>query len=116
MRADNCIRVPITIEKLIQLNQELLDSYALYVENNVEEFDENTIVYLDESIDVNEDTDEEIYPEYAASFNLQWYFSGQVIWDIIENTRLQLKNPTIEDYISNFNYYNIHDCFYDFIR
>jgi hypothetical protein len=116
MKTDSYIRVPITIEQLIQLNQELLDSHALYVENNVEEFDENTIVFLDKSVKFNENTDEEIYPEYAASLNLQWYFSGQVIWDIIENTKLQLKNPTIADYIINFNYYNMHDCFYNFIR
>ena len=63
---------------------------------------------------VNDETDEEIYPEFALKHDLQMHFLGQIIEDIKDNTKYQLQNPTEEDFLKNFNYYNKHDSFFDF--
>lgn len=73
-----------------------------------------SIVYLDDPLDVDDDTEDEIYPSFAQELDLQWFFSGQVINDIILNTRHQLTNSTVKDYIKNFTYYNENDCFLTF--
>ncbi|MBU5482920.1 hypothetical protein KQI86_01195 [Clostridium sp. MSJ-11] len=116
MEDERCMRTAIKIEELLMVNKDLLDMHALYVEKDVEKFDENTIVYLDNHLGVDEEADTEIYPVFAHKYDLQWFFSGQVVSDIITNTQFQLKNPTVADYIINLNYYNEHDCFYKFIK
>ncbi|MCT4597231.1 MAG: hypothetical protein N4A50_05060 [Vallitalea sp.] len=108
------IRKPLKIEQLVVIECKTLESYDLYVKKNTDFFDEQTIIYLDEAVDVDDDTDEEIYPDFAIKSDLEWYFSGQVIYDIIDNTKYQLKNPSVQDYIKNLNNYSEHDCFYTF--
>ncbi|SCW52564.1 hypothetical protein SAMN04487970_1012119 [Paenibacillus tianmuensis] len=108
------IRVPLTMEELISIPQDVLDEHALYVHADMEYIDKETIVYLDDMVDVDDETVEEIYPEFSVEHNLQWFFSGQVVFDIIDNTKHQLPNPTIDDYIKNFSYYNENDCFFTF--
>lgn len=116
MEIEKYVRTPINMEQLFKLDNDMLDEYALYVAKDIVSFDINTIVYLDNNLDVDDETDEEIYPSFAHDLNLQWFFSGQVVSDIIVNTKHQLTNPTVADYVKNFIYYNEHDCFYDFIN
>lgn len=102
------------MEELVAIDYKILEAYDLYVKENTDFFELKTIVYLDEVVDVDDDTDEEIYPEFAIKSDLKWYFSGQVFNDIIDNIKYQLKNPSVQDYIKNLNNYSEHDCFYTF--
>lgn len=108
------IRKPLKIEQLVVIEFKILEEYDLYVEKNTDFFDLQTIVYLDEVVDIDDETDEEIYPEFSIKKDLEWYFSGQVPNYIIDNTKFQLKNPSVQDYIRNLNNYSSHDCFYTF--
>lgn len=111
----NCIRQPISLETLFALPQKMLDEHSLYVSAETDSFDLNTIVYLDESPELDEEAESiEIYPEYIQDNNLEWYFFGQTVWDIIFNTKLQIEFPQLSDFIKNLNHYDEHDCFYDF--
>ncbi|MEO3944834.1 hypothetical protein [Gorillibacterium sp. CAU 1737] len=107
------IRKPITIHQLIGIAQDDLDEFNLYRKED-SPIDETSTLYLDDPIDVDDETDEEIYPEFAKEHGLSIYFSGQVASDLIANTRHQVKNPSLQDYIDNFNYYDKHDCFFTF--
>jgi len=114
METEKYVRTPISLEQLFKIDTNLLEEYDLYVKEDMVEIDENTIVYLDNPLDVNDDTEDEIYPSFAQEYDLHWFFSGQVINDIIVNTQHQLSNPTVKDYIKNFIYYNENDCFLTF--
>jgi hypothetical protein len=114
METEKYVRMPISLEQLFKIDTDLLEEYDLYVKEDMVEIDENTIVYLDNPLDVNDDTEDEIYPGFAQEYDLKWFFSGQVINDIIVNTQHQLSNPTVKDYIKNFIYYNENDCFLTF--
>ncbi|MBB5195536.1 DUF7716 domain-containing protein [Anaerocolumna cellulosilytica] len=114
METVKCVRTSISLEQLFKLDNDLLEEYDLYVKEGMVEFDKNTIVYLDDPLDVDDDTEDEIYPNFAQEHDLQWLFSGQVINDIIVNTQHQLPNPTVKDYIKNLIYYNENDCFFTF--
>jgi len=74
MKDERCMRTAIRIEELLMVNKDLLDLHALYVEKDVEKFDENTIVYLDNHLGVDEETDAEIYPVFAHKNDLQCFF------------------------------------------
>ena len=114
MEIEKYVRTPISLEQLFELDTDLLEEYDLYVKKDTVEFDATTIVYLDDPLDVDDDTEDEIYPGFAQEIDLQWFFSGQVINDIIGNTRHQLTQPTVKNYIKNFTYYYKNDCFFTF--
>lgn len=117
METEKYVRRPISLEQLFlfvqhnELEMEKLDEYDMYIQEDSEKFDANTVVYLDNSLEVDDDTEEEVYPDFAQKLDLKWFFSGQVIRDIIVNTQHQLTNPAVEDYIKNIVYYNENDCF-----
>ncbi len=57
------VRTPIIMEQLIQISQDELDVYNLYVNQDIDYINEKTIVFLDNPIEVD-DNDNEIYPEF----------------------------------------------------
>ena len=109
------LRTPIKMEQLIQFIESELDMHTLYTDPNIEVVNKDTEFYLDNPIEVD-DNDNELYPPFAKKSNLLYYFNGDIVSDIIGNTKHQFepKTPTINDYIKNFNYYSEHDCFFDF--
>jgi len=89
--------------------------YALYIAPDVETINADTMLYLDDYVEVDDDLNE-IYPPFAIENKLWIYFHGDIASSIIGNTRYQLfpKIPSIDDYIVNFNYYSEHDAYYNF--
>jgi elongation factor Ts len=111
------VRVPIKIEELFIVPESILEEHQLYVTREVGEknfMDKGVIVYLDDIVGVDDETDKEIYPTFALNNNLEMNLLGKLVNDIIYNTKHQLKNPTANDFIKNFNNYMKHDCFLDF--
>jgi hypothetical protein len=111
------VRVPIRIEELFDIPEDILENHQLYFTHETYEMDflsKGTIVYLDDIVDVDDETDNEIYPAFALKNDLEMSLLGQLLNDIIGNTKHQLQNPTADDFIKNLNYYNNHDCFFDF--
>jgi hypothetical protein len=108
------IRKPLKIEELVTIEYKILEVFDLYVKKEHRLFNAESIVYLDEVVAINDETDEEIYPEFVVKNDLEWYLSGQVVIDILDNTKYQLKKISIQDYIKNLNNYSEHDCYYTF--
>jgi len=115
MEINKYLRTPIKIEQLIQITPSELDEFTLYADKVIETVDENTVFYLDEPIEVDEN-DNELYPSFINENNLRYFFNGDIVSDIISNAQHQLepKTPTIDDYVKNFDYYHKHDCFFNF--
>lgn len=110
---ENYIHIPIMIQVLLEMEESMLDELTLYRPSDSDELTEESIIYLDdEQINVDEETYEEIYPQFVLENNLDFYFYGQTASDIIKNTRMQLQKPTIKDFLFNFNYYDSNDCFF----
>ena len=114
MEKSSILRVPLKMENLFQIRQDILDEYDLYVLPDMNQADRDTIVYLDDHVNVDDETLKEIYPAFSIKHDLEWFFSGAVVADIIANTRHQLQNPTVDDFITNFNHYNKYDGFFMF--
>jgi hypothetical protein len=111
------IRVPMKLEELFEIPRDVLDDHQLYVAHETGKmkfYVKDTIVYLDEPVAIDDETDEEIYPAFVLKNNLEMDLSGQLVNDVIDNTKHQLNNPTIDDFIVNLNYYNHFDCFFTF--
>jgi hypothetical protein len=75
METEKYVRTPISLEQLFRLDTDLLEAYDLYVKVDMVKYDKNTIVYLDDPLDVDDDTEDEIYPSFAQEIDLQWFFS-----------------------------------------
>lgn len=107
MCIEKYLRVPMKIERLIQLPQKELRNFDLYVGQDVDFFDDSTIIYLDDYIE-EDDTGEEIYPQFSLERNLRWIYFGLDIVDIIIVTKEGLlQHPDINASLENFNYYGI---------
>ncbi|BCJ93782.1 hypothetical protein acsn021_13510 [Anaerocolumna cellulosilytica] len=85
METEKYVKTPISLEQLFKLDTDLLEEYDLYVKVDIVKYDENTIVYLDDPLDVDDDTEDEI--------DFRSYFICQ------ENARQFLLNP--EDFPSD---------------
>ena len=111
----NFLRVPVKIKQLVRFSEHELNMYALYVTSDFKTVNKDTLFYLDDHVEVD-DNDNELYPQFATENNLEIYFHGDIASGIIGNTRHQLdpKSPSVNDYIKNFNHYDKHDCFLDF--
>jgi len=109
------VRTPIQMRHLIRFTEEELDQYTLYIAPDIETINADTIFYLDDYVDVDDDLNE-IYPPFAKANKLWTYFHGDIAADIISNTRYQLSPqiPSIDEYIANFNYYSEYDAFITF--
>jgi hypothetical protein len=111
------VRVPIKTEELFEIPEDILENHQLYFTHETSKMDflaKDTIVYLDDIVEVDDETDKEIYPAFALKYNLKMGLLGSLVNDVIYNTKYQLQNPTTDDFITNLNYYYNHDCFFDF--
>jgi len=115
MSLDKYLRTPIKLEQLIQFTQDELYNYSLYATSDVDCIDTNTVVYLDDTTEIDND-ENEIKPQFAKATGLRHYFNGYIAYSIIWNTGHQLKPeiPSIDDYMKAFNHYIKNDCFFDF--
>lgn len=115
MSIEKFLRIPIKVEQLIQLSEDELNMCVLYAMPEVDNISEDTVFYLDDFIEVDDD-DNEIYPPFAKETGLVYFLNGDIVADIISNTKYQFgeKTPRIDDYIRNFNYYCKYDCFVSF--
>lgn len=90
----------------------LLDDmdYCIYTTYFVEEASGDTICYLDDYPDVD-DNDQEIYTDFIVENNLVMFYSGEQFEDVISNMLSQKMDASIEEFISAINYYREHDDF-----
>lgn len=88
---------------------------CVYTINFVEEASNDTICYLDDYPDVD-DNDQEIYTDFVTKNKLVMFYSGEQFEDVINNTLYQKSNATIEEFIFALNYYRDNDNFADFMR
>ena len=88
---------------------------CVYTIDFVEEASNDTICYLDDYPDVD-DNDQEIYTDFVTENKLVMFYSGEQFEDVISNTLNQKFDATIEEFIFALNYYRDNDNFADFMR
>lgn len=87
---------------------------CVYTIDFVEEALNDTICYLDDYPDVD-DNDQEIYTDFVTKNKLVMFYSGEQFEDVINNTLYQKSDATIEEFIFALNYYRDNDNFADFM-
>ena len=88
---------------------------CVYTIDFVEEASNDTICYMDDYPDVD-DNDQEIYTDFVTKNKLVMFYSGEQFEDVINNTLYQKSDATIEEFIFALNYYRDNDNFADFMR
>ena len=78
----------------------------------VEEASNDTICYMDDYPDVD-DNDQEIYTDFVTENKLVMFYSGEQFEDVISNTLNQKFDATIEEFIFALNHYRDNDDFAD---
>ena len=85
---------------------------CVYSIDFVEEASNDTICYLDDYPDVD-DNDHEIYTDFITENNLVLFYLGEQCEDVISNTLSQKLDATIDEFIFALNYYRDNDDFAD---
>lgn len=86
--------------------------FCIYTTDYVEEASGDTICYLDEYPDID-DNDKEIYTDFVTDRKLVMFYSGEQFEDVIGQMLSQKRDASIEEFISGINYYREHDDFLD---
>ena len=81
--------------------------YDIYISRN-ESLNQNSILYVGESVKVDEKLNE-IYPKEVIANGYEFHYSCQNFQDIIELVFKHKCNPTIDDIIHNLNVYSEKD-------
>lgn len=87
---------------------------CVYTIDFVEEALNDTICYMDDYPDVD-DNDQEIYTDFVTKNKLVMFYSGEQFEDVINNTLYQKPDATIEEFIFALNYYRDNDNFAEFM-
>lgn len=85
---------------------------CVYTIDFVEEASNDTICYLDDYPEVD-DNDQEKYTDFITENKLVMFYSGEQFEDVISNTLSQKFDATIEEFIFALNYYRDNDNFAD---
>lgn len=104
----------ISLEELITYVKEKADrsiSYDIYTKNG-DDFSEKEIVFVDSTIQVD-DNDKEVYPPEVIKNSLQYAYSGDQFQDVIDLAIRQKPTATTLEIINALNYYSEHDDFLD---
>lgn len=100
------------IIKAVSEDLDFGDSFCLYGKMANRAI-EDQAYWIDGYPDVTDDG-EEIYPDEVSGQALDYIYSGQQFSDVVQNVLRSKKNPTMEDYLSAFDYYSKNDTFIDF--
>ncbi len=88
------------------------NGWCLY--SNMVEINLNSICYIDDYPDINDETNEEIYPIYTVENNLEFIYSDELLQDVIVSALHCKIEATNEDLLKAVDYYCRHDCFIEF--
>lgn len=98
---------------MIRRGEDVGESYCIYCKGGIETPTLNTVCYLDDYPEIDDD-DEETYSQFVVSNNLELLFREELIQDVILNVNHQVQGPTNEQIMQAINYYNENDTFMDF--
>lgn len=74
----------------------------------------NSICYLDEDVEIDDDTDEEIYPKFVQENNLTVLCYGMYFIDALDYTKQNKENFSNQDFINALTYYLQNDTYLEF--
>ena len=86
--------------------------FCIYTTELVDDATCDTICYLDEYPDIDDD-DQEVYTDFVTERKLVMFFSGEQFEDVIGHMLSQKTDASIEDFIAGINHYREHDDFLD---
>lgn len=86
--------------------------FCIYKEAFEDVASSDTICYLDEYPDIDDD-DQEVYTDFVTERKLVMFFSGEQFEDVIGHMLSQKVDASIEEFIAGINHYREHDDFLD---
>ncbi len=86
--------------------------FCIYTEAFVDVASGDTICYLDEYPDIDDD-DQEVYTDFVTERKLVMFFSGEQFEDVIGHMLSQKEDASIEEFVAGINHYREHDDFLD---
>ncbi len=89
-----------------------LSSWCLY--SGLEEINLNTICYIDDYPDIDDDTDEETYPEYVIENELDFKYRDELLEDVVSSALHKKVDVTDEELMKAVNFYHQNDSFLEF--
>lgn len=87
------------------------NNYHIYIAK-VEILNENSVVFVGDSIKIDED-DNEIYPNEVLENNTEPCYSCENFQDVIDLAFEQKGNASTSEFIKCLNYFNEKDTFFD---
>ncbi|OXB09722.1 hypothetical protein B0A81_06215 [Flavobacterium plurextorum] len=86
--------------------------YDIYTADNNESLSAETIIYVGETVEVDDNANE-IFPNIVTEMNYWFEYSCSNFQDVIDLATTQNSNVTIYKLIECLNYYSQHDTFLD---
>ncbi|MEI3336734.1 MAG: hypothetical protein V8R02_04615 [Clostridium sp.] len=80
------------------------------VYSNKEDIDLNSYCYIAEYPQIDDDTDEEIFPEYVSNNNLELVYCDELLQDVIIVALKKDKDVSSKKLLQFIKYYDENDC------
>lgn len=90
------------------------DEWCMY--SNEDDFNLNSICYIDDYPDIDDETYEEVYPKFITINALSLVYTDEQLQNIIISALSQNVELTNEDLMKAILYYDEYDCFFDFSK
>lgn len=107
------LREPITLYDLFEIIRAKSDkgvSYCVYsCLTDTDEAALDTICYLDEYADINDD--EEVFPSFVVKNGLNFLFREELLQDVITNALHQKPSASNQEILEAVKFYNSKDAF-----
>jgi len=107
------LEAPITLRELVGsiiAKDDLAISYCIYGHDDSRKISLDTTCYMSSYPDISSD-DKETYPLFVSTNNLEFWYSDELVQDVVENALHQ--NPAVSDnmILDAIEHYSRRDCF-----
>ncbi len=88
------------------------NSWCVY--SKTSEITLDSICYINDYADIDDDTDEEIYPLFVIENNLEIVSRDEMLQDVVSSALYQKRDASNDDLLKAFNFYRKKDSFIEF--
>ena len=85
--------------------------YCVYSDLNIDKLELNMEVWIDRYPDIDDDSDEEIFPTDNNGHEYFLMYRDELIQDVVEESVRQKSNATLEEIANAIDYYSKNDNF-----
>ena len=108
--------IPISVSDLLEIVRTEGDEsicFSVYGRDESDDVTLDTQCFIAEPVEVTEELEEieEIFPKFVTENNLVFWFSDQLVQDVVSSALHQDVQATNETLLIALKYYEDHDCF-----